>query len=186
MIFLQRNTFLRQSFTRTINRYSCRLPVCILFLFLLSLSSCKGFKEVQLSQIGAVKIIQITDKGIELELGMKISNPNTYGFSIYRSSFGIKIGGVDMGTAILSKKEKVSASSNEMHTFHITTTFNKLLEGGLGGMLALLGKKNAEVEIKGNLKVGKFLLRKSIPVERKQKVNLDNQTGTGSLFDLLK
>ncbi len=117
---------------------------------------------------------------------MKINNPNTYSFSIFRSTFDIKLGGVDMGTASLSKKEKVSAHSDEIHTFHITTTFNKLLEGGLGGIFALLGKKNTEIEIKGDLKVGKFLIRKAIPVERKQKVSLDNETGTGTLFDLFK
>jgi LEA14-like dessication related protein len=157
-----------------------------ILLLLLSSSGCTQFKEVQLSQIGGVKIIKITDKGIEMELGMKINNPNNYAFSIYRSSFDIKLAGVDMGTAVLSKKEKVAANSDEMHNFHITTTFNKLLEGGLGGIFALFGKKNTEVEINGNLKVGKFLIRKSIPIARKQKVGLDNQTGTDSLFDMLK
>jgi hypothetical protein len=50
-------------------------------------------------------------------------------------------------------------------------------------VMALLGSKNAEVEIKGNLKVGKFLIRKSIPIDRKQKAGLDNQAA-GSLFNL--
>ena len=158
----------------------------LILLTILTFSGCTQFKEVQLSQIGGVKIIRITDKGIEMELGMKINNPNSYGFAIYRSSFDIKLAGVDMGTAVLSKKEKVAANSDDMHTFHITTTFNKLLEGGLGGVFALFGKKNTEVEINGKLKVGKFLVRKSLPIARKQKVSLDNQTGKGSLFDMLK
>src|SRR5580692_1543323 len=114
-------------------------PAYSLYFFLITLcailfTSCTQYKDVQISQIGGVKIIKITDKGIEMELGMKINNPNTYGFSIFRSSFDIKLGGVDMGTATLSKKEKVAANSDEMHTFHITTTFSKLLEGGLGSI----------------------------------------------------
>jgi len=186
MKFLKKNTRSSCNFIRTKVRNLSPLLICLIFLFALSFNGCTQFKEVQLSEIGGVKIIKITDKGIEMELGMKINNPNGYAFSIYRSSFDIKLAGTDMGTATLSKKERVAANSDEIHTFHITTTFGKLLEGGLGGIFALLGKKNTEVELKGNLKVGKLLIRKSIPIERKQKVNLDNQTGTGSLFDMLK
>jgi LEA14-like dessication related protein len=161
-------------------RYSPYFLLCFVLLFL---SGCSEFKEVQVSQISGVKILKITDKGIDMEIGMKIKNPNTYSFTIYRSAFDIKLGGTDLGVATLKRKEKVKANSEEVHTFLITTTFDKLIKGGLGSVMALLGSKNAEVEIKGNLKVGKFLIRKSIPIDRKQKAGLDNQAA-GSLFNL--
>ncbi|HEV7230319.1 MAG TPA: LEA type 2 family protein [Bacteroidia bacterium] len=157
--------------------------VPLLCLLILLSTGCSEFKEVQVSQISGVKILKITDKGVDMEIGMKIKNPNTYSFTIYRSAFDIKLGGTDLGVATLKRKEKVQAGSEEVHTFLITTTFDKLIKGGLGSVMALFGSKNAEIEIKGNLKVGKFLIRKSIPIDRKQKTGLDNQAA-GSLFNL--
>jgi LEA14-like dessication related protein len=160
-------------------RFISKLVLAIVFSC--CFGSCAEFQEVGVTQIGQVKILKISPKGIEMEIGLKIKNPNAYGFTIYRSSFDVKLGETDLGTATLSKKEKVKANSEDMHVFHITTDVSKLMQGGLGGIMALLGKQSGELILKGNLKVGKFLIRKSIPIERKQRVNLDNQAG-GSLF----
>ncbi|MFI5149341.1 MAG: LEA type 2 family protein [Bacteroidia bacterium] len=156
-----------------------------IFLFLSILiftASCK-YKEVTLGQISGLKINKITTNGLELELGMKINNPNSYGFSIYRSSFRIKLGGADLGTARIAKRTHIKAHSDEVYTFTIKTSFDKLKEDGLAGMISLFSKKNAEIEIKGNLKAGKFLLRKKIPVDRKQSTRMENNAG-GGLFNL--
>ncbi len=159
----------------------------ILFLCfsLFPIAGCGTFKEVQVTEISGVKILKISDKGIDLEMGMKIKNPNTYAFTVYPSSFDIKLAGTDLGTANLLEKEKVKANSEDVHTFKITTTFDKLLEGGIASLIGLFGKKHAEIEIKGNLRVGRFIFRKSIPIDQKQKTSLDNQAG-GSLMDLFK
>jgi len=157
----------------------------ISFLLILAFTGCSGFKEVQITQISGVKILKITDKGIDMEIGMKILNPNHYGFTIYPSNFDIILSGTDLGTAVLNQKEKVNANSEDIHLFQITTTFGKLLQGGLGSVLGLFTNKNAEIEIKGYLKAGRFLFRKSIPIDRKQKASIDNQSG-GSILDLFK
>jgi LEA14-like dessication related protein len=163
----------KQVNTPPIRPFPFQAMLLVVFM-IVSLSSCGPFKEVQVTQISGVKVVHVGDKGVELELGMKINNPNSYGFSIFRSSFDIVLSGTDLGTARLSKREHIAAHSEEFHTFHITTTMDKLLKGGLGSVMALFGTKNPEIEIKGNLKVGKFLIHKSIPVDRKQKINLEN------------
>jgi LEA14-like dessication related protein len=159
------------------------LPVLtILAACMLVLSGCGDFKEVQISQISGVKVLNVSDKGIELELGMKIKNPNAWAFTIYRSAFHVNLGETDLGIAQLTHKERVAANSEEVHTFHISTTFDKIAQGGMGNLIALFAaRKNPEIQIKGNLKVGKFLIRKSIPIDKKQRVNLDTKD-LGSLF----
>jgi LEA14-like dessication related protein len=151
----------------------------------LSFSGCAEFQEVQITQISGVKILKMTDKGVDLEIGMKIKNPNGYGFTVYPSTFDIKLSGTDLGLAHLQKKEKVSAHSEDVHTFQISTTFDKLLEGGFANIIGLFSNKNAEIEIKGDLKAGRFLLRKSIPIYRKQKALMNNESG-GSILDMFK
>jgi LEA14-like dessication related protein len=159
-----------------------------LLLFLLPfllLAGCGEYQEVQVTQIGGLKIVKLTDKGVELEIGMKIKNPNTYGFTLFPSEFEIYLSGTDLGKARLTKKENIAPNSEEMHYFHVASTFDKLAGTGVPGLLMLFGSKQAEIEIKGNLKAGRFLFRRKIPVDRKQKVNMDKSSG-GSLLDLFK
>jgi LEA14-like dessication related protein len=167
------------------HRFS-RLFLCVFLLSgFLFISGCGQFQEVEITEISGVKILKITEKGVDMEIGMKIKNPNGYAFTVFPSSFDIKLSGTDLGTANLQQSEKVNANSEDVHTFRISTTFDKLMEGGLASLLAIFGKNHSEIEIKGNLKVGRFIFRKSIPIDRKQKTNLDNQAG-GSLFDMFK
>jgi LEA14-like dessication related protein len=140
------------------------------------------YKEVTISQISNVKIKKITNDGMELELGMKIKNPNAYSFSVYPSSFHISLSGTDMGVARLSRREHIKANSEDTHTFLIKTSYDKMLQGGLPALLGLFSKNNTEVEIKGNLKAGKCLIRKKIPIDRKQNTLLENNAA-GSLFN---
>ena len=162
------------------NRLVC--ATLAIFIGMFGFSGCGDFKEVQISQISGVKVLKVSDKGIELELGMKIKNPNAWAFTIYRSAFHVSLGETDLGIARLTHKERVGAHSEEVHTFHINTTFDKLAQGGVGNLIALFAsRRNPEIQIKGNLKVGKFLIRKSIAIDKKQKVNLDTKD-LGSLF----
>jgi LEA14-like dessication related protein len=158
------------------------LRLGILFSFVMLLGSC-SYQGVTLSQITGVKVKKITNQGVEMEIGMKIDNPNSYGFNVYRSSFQIKLNGTDLGKARLAKREHVKAHSNDVHTFLVTTSFDQLLKGGLPEVIGMFSRKNSELEIKGNLKAGKFLLRKKIPIDRKQNTKMENNAA-GGLFNL--
>jgi len=173
---------------KVIHRYSGKsFSVTILFpLFLcftiFLLSSCK-YEEVTVSQLSGMKINKITNEGVEMEMGIQLKNPNSYGFTIFPSSFDVSLGGTNLGKAHLSKKEKVGPNSDELHTFLIKTSFDQLTQGGIPGLINLFAKKNPEVEIKGNLKAGKFLFRKRIPIDRKQNTRMENNAG-GGLFNM--
>ncbi|HXC03915.1 MAG TPA: LEA type 2 family protein [Bacteroidia bacterium] len=161
------------------------LPVyfgSLLLGFSLILSSCK-YQEVTLGQISGLKVNKITKEGVEMEIGMKINNPNSYGFTVFPSSFQVKLSGTDMGTARLNHRVHIKAHSDEIHTFVVKTSYNQLMQGGLPGMIGLFSQKNAQLEIKGNLKAGKFLFRKKIPIDRKQNTRMENNAG-GGLFNM--
>jgi LEA14-like dessication related protein len=170
------------------NRYSDKLfstiflSPLLLCLVILLLSSCK-YEEVTVGQLSGMKINKITNEGVEMEMGIQLKNPNSYGFTIFPSSFDVSLGGTNLGKAHLSKKEKVGPNSDEVHTFLIKTSFDQLTQGGLPGLINLFAKKNPEVEIKGTLKAGKFLFRKRIPIDRKQNTKMENNAG-GGLFNM--
>ncbi len=144
-----------------------------LFLSLLVVMfSCSPLKEVECSGVKGFEIKKIDMAGIEGNLLLEIKNPNRYTFVIYPSEFDIVYSGVALGKARLVKAVKVKGSAEEVYGFHLQKEFKDI---ALNDVLKLLngGVFKNTIEVKGNLKIGRFLIRKKIPVDLKEKVRLN-------------
>ncbi len=143
----------------------------LLLLFLIS-SACKNLKEVQCTGVKGFTVNKVNLQGIDADILLAVNNPNTVGFSIYRSSFDITYGGVYLGKAKLSKRVHIARKTEEVYRFNLKSDFKgvnlmdimKLVNGALS---------RGVVEVKGDLNVGKFLFRKKFPVNIKEKVGLN-------------
>jgi LEA14-like dessication related protein len=144
------------------------LFILAIFLF----SSCRDFKEIQVSGVKGFKVNKIDAKGISADLLLNVKNPNSTGFSIYRSSFDVMYNGIKLGKARSAKRVHISANSEETYSFTLKSDFKdidlmdimKLVKGGGGGGM---------VEVKGNLRVGKFFIAKKLPVNVKERARLN-------------
>jgi LEA14-like dessication related protein len=146
------------------------------FIFLVLLffivSSCRNLKEVQCTGVKGFTVNKVNLQGIDADILLAVNNPNTVGFSIYRSSFDITFGGVYLGKAKLSKRVHIARKTEEVYRFNLKSDFKganfmdimKFVNGALSKGI---------VEVKGDLKVGKFLIRKKFPVNIKEKVGLN-------------
>lgn len=140
--------------------------------FLCLLGSCAPLKEVECSGVRGFNIKRIDLSGIEGELLLEIKNPNHYKFVIYPSEFDIVYSGIRLGKAQLAKKVKVKGNAEEVYGFNLKKDFKdvsftevmKLLNGG--------SLKNI-IEVKGDLKIRRFLIKKKLPIDIKEKVKLD-------------
>lgn len=143
----------------------------ILFSVVFFLMSCKDFKEAQVTGVKGFKVNKIDSKGINADLLLGIKNPNNIGFSIYRSEFDVIYNGINLGKARSSKRVHIKANAEETYSFNLKSDFKdinlmdimKLVQGGGNGM----------VQVKGNLKAGKFYLKKKFPVDVKEKARLN-------------
>ena len=140
----------------------------VLFLILL-LSSCKDFKEISVSKIENFQVKKLTQEGIEAEVKVTINNPNTIGFSVFRSKCDVYYGGVYLGKAKLSKRVRIGANSNSEHTFKLKGKFKDMSFDLMG---TLLSGRAQNLELKGFLKAGKFFYRKKFPLNRKEKIGM--------------
>lgn len=148
-----------------------RIKILCVFIFLLVLQSCKDFKEVQYTGVKGFKVDKLDISGLEGDIMVGIKNPNSFGFSFYKSSFDVTYNGVNLGTAHLTKRVHINANGEETYPFKINSSFKntsltdvmKIMQSGSSG----------KIQIKGNLKAGKFLLRKKFPVDLKERVSLD-------------
>jgi len=143
------------------------------FLFFTSLffiSSCDEYKDVTITGVENVKLIKLDQTGIELELSVRIKNPNTIGFTIYKPNLDAMINGVAVGKLKVSKRIHVKANSEDLHTFTVSTDFSKLSMEDAGKMLSLALSKSGNLSVKGKVKVGNLFYRKTFDVERTQKI----------------
>lgn len=164
MRILYHTVMLRSFFTlRTI------LPLVLA----LSLYSCK-YQEVTVGKPQGMKLKNYSQKGIEAEVGIPIKNPNRFGFAIYKSALNVKIEGVEVGDADLSKV-RVKPKSDDVHYFELEVDFSKLNPADYAKLLSLVQKRSVNATIKGELKVGNLFYKKRIPINLNEKIDLNRK-----------
>ena len=150
-----------------------RLICCLLWLLVcVGMPSCMNVKELQVKSLKQFKVNQINSDGIDSELFLEIENPNRFSFYILPSEFDVKYSGVFLGQAKLLNKVKIKGSVTETYSFVLKNDFKGLNLMEILNLLSGSSFKN-ELEIKGDLKASKFLLRKTFPVNFKEKVGLN-------------
>jgi LEA14-like dessication related protein len=140
----------------------------ILFFVIVSLCSCTEYKEIRVSSIKDFKVTKLGVEGIEAEVAVEIDNPNSLGFNVYRSKARLSYGGIDLGEAKIKRRVHIGPKSSEEHRFKLKGTLKNVSLTDLSSLLS--GKK--KVELKGDLKVGRFLYRRRFPIDLKQVMSL--------------
>jgi LEA14-like dessication related protein len=144
--------------------------IFIVFSCFLLFFGCKDFQEVKVLGVQGFKVEKLSMAGIEAEVMISIKNPNNIGFTIYPSEFDIIIGGVNLGKARLYKRVKIEGSTEKAYPFKLKSDFKGLNLMELAGIVG--GKLAGNIEVKGNLYAGKFLIKKKYPVDVKEKFNM--------------
>ena len=141
----------------------------LIIISTLLLTSCIGeFKEISISRIDGFKVTKLSPSGIEGEINVTINNPNSTSFKIYRSKATIMYGDLKLGTARITKKVKIKANSNAPETFILK---GDLKDMSIASLPNLLMGKGKQMEIKGNIKAGKWFYKKKFPIDQKQKMS---------------
>lgn len=136
-------------------------------LLVMAICSCQDFKEVEVTGIEGFKMNKINTEGLEAEIRLGVKNPNMVGFSIYPSEFDIVYCGVPLGVAKLKKRVHIDANCEKSYGFELKSSFKGI---GISDLTKIISSsKSGLMEVKGNLKAGKFWLKKSFPVNRKER-----------------
>jgi LEA14-like dessication related protein len=146
------------------------LYLLILLTSLLGLGACREFKEAQFTGVKGFKMNKMSMEGIDADIQIGIKNPNTVGFSIYPSEFDVIIGGVSLGKARMTKRVHIKANEEKAYTFRLKSDLKNVNMMELTKLMS--GKGNRSVQIKGDLKAGKFYLKKRFPVNMTERIDL--------------
>jgi len=132
--------------------------------------SCKNYQEIKLKNVEGISLNKITTEKIEAEIKLRIENPNPIGLSIYRSEFDIVYSGIRLGKAKLKKRVHIKRKTEGVYTFILKSNISDL--NPLDAIRLLNLDNMGKIELKGDLKVGKFFIRKKFPINYTDKVNI--------------
>jgi LEA14-like dessication related protein len=140
--------------------------ISIFFVF----TACREFKEAECTGVKGFKVNTMNTEGLDADIQLGIKNPNPIGFSVYPSEFDIIVGGVNLGKARMTKRVHINANEEKTYTFRLKSDFKNINMMDITKLLT--GKGNRNVQIKGDLKAGKFYLKKRFPVDVKERMDL--------------
>lgn len=142
--------------------------ICIL-LSMLFITACKDFKEAECTGVKGFKVNKIDMSGIDADIILGIKNPNSIGFSIYPSEFDVAISGVGLGKAKLSRRVHIDANAEKDYAFNLKSSFKDM---NMMDVMKLVnsGGLQGTITVKGDLKAGKFYLKKKFPVNEKHRL----------------
>jgi LEA14-like dessication related protein len=148
------------------------IPFLFLF-FLLLFSSCGDFQDVTFLGVENVKLVSMSQQGLEVDITARIKNPNKMAFHIYPSDMDATLNGINAGKARLISNIRIKPHSEKSYTFTIKSDFSQMNMLDLPRLMSAAMGKNARVVLKGDLKVGKFFMKRKYPVDISRNIPLN-------------
>ncbi len=142
----------------------------LLVLCCLSFSAC-SFQAITFNEMENAKLGSVSQTGAEVDISVRIKNPNHVSVTVYKSEMELSLNGVNVGKAYISKNVRIKSNSEESYTFKIKADFSKLSLAELPKLISIALSKKAKIGLKGNLKAGKLFMKKSFPVDVTQSVS---------------
>lgn len=143
--------------------------IIFLIFALVIFNSCKDFKEAECTGVKGFKVNKMDMSGIDADIILGVKNPNKIGFSIYPSEFDVTISGIGLGKAKLKKRVHIDGNAEKDYAFNLKSSFKDMNMMDVM-KLANSGGINGTITVKGDLKAGKFYLKKKFPVNEKHSV----------------
>jgi LEA14-like dessication related protein len=145
----------------------------ILFLLCCAvIFSCANMKDLTFSGIENITIVNLSGKSVEAIITVRIKNPNSISFTIYKSEMDVTLSGIDAGKACITDNVKINAKSEEAYTFKVKSDFSHVSIVDIPKIISMALSKNVKIGLKGNLKAGKLFFKRTYPIDILQNVPL--------------
>lgn len=157
-------------FIRLLNFYSMKFTYLLLF-FTLVLSGCDGYEELSLVGQPDVKIKGVNNGTIELDLILRIENPNSRSFKVKDANFSIYVNDANLGNSKMDKNITIEGNSTKEYAFPMQVKLNGE-DFSLGLIFSTIFQKQVKLRVDGHIKAGAFLINQKFPVEWEENISL--------------
>lgn len=144
------------------------------FVFILGLGACVNYEEVEITNIKSIRLVELTDRELQVETEVEIENPNSFEITLVESSFQVIVEDEAIGTASILDKVTVAGNSKEYYKLLLNSSLEDLEQNAMTNLLAITasGKENIKFKIDGYI-VGKALFNKrKVHISREGEVPL--------------
>ncbi len=145
----------------------------ILIASFLFLTSCT-FYSPDLQQVNRFDVEEIKDGKVKLIFDADVLNENAFSLKIKKSILSVYVEDEFIGYLNLDKKIKLKRKRVTHVSAPMTLTLTK---GMLLKLMKILGKEEANIRLKGDLKGGIFFLSKKISVDERKKIKVPKLKG---------
>lgn len=143
----------------------------LLLVFTLIFFSCDGIEELSLVGRPDVKVRGFSKGEIELDLILKIENPNDRSFKVKKADFVIYVNEANLGSSSMSNSITIKANSTDEYVFPMKVKLNgKDLSFNL--LLNTIFQNQIKLRVDGTIKAGSFFINQKFPVEWEENVSL--------------
>lgn len=136
------------------------LSVCIM------LNSC-AIQEVTVDKPKDIKLDKLNFSEIKLSGQIPVNNPNNFGFNVKGVKLDITINGVKVGSLNKHEKIHIKPKSNNAYSINYEAKFKDIIKDPKTLTNAFM-QGGAKLQLKGYVKVSKFIISKKIEVEHEQ------------------
>lgn len=143
------------------------------FLLIVSLYSCFEYKDVEVVEYKSAGIKSISAEKVEIEVTLRIKNPNNYKISIVDSDLELFIKGDKIGTAAIRENVVLKKNVTDDYVVTIETGISDIVSGALPVLAGLIFESAIDLQIKGDIKARAKSLSKRFPIDYKDKVKLN-------------
>lgn len=142
-----------------------------LIAFLLLLNSCSGIKEVKLEQINTISNFQKNGKIISADVSLTIRNENSFPIVVKPSQLDVLLNNQSIG--VISLRQKVKFNKKSTEKYEVPVSFENKGFQALD-LLKIALSKQIELRFRGKLKAGNGIISKKFPVDKTQKIRVDD------------
>ena len=137
------------------------LSLTLVFL----LSSCIAYQDVKFLGMQGYNVQRLDQKGMEVEISIKVHNPNNYKISIVNADLDLFVNKKYLGKAKVRKNIVLPANSTGTHQVNLSAKFNKQSAAALVGMASLFSSRSVNLGLKGTLTGKVKMIRKKVDLD---------------------
>ena len=137
---------------------------------ILSLSSCFTIKPVEFLNAGNLKSSR-NDTDFVMTFDLAMHNPNNWSLRLSKLETEVSIDNHFLGKASLSNVTRLKRNSDFSIPLNANASLNNLINLSALGLNLFFGNQTAVATIKGNLVLKKFIFRKKMQFEYKEKID---------------
>jgi len=137
----------------------------LLIFFLALFSSCELYEDVEVIDIGKIKLEKMEGNNAQINVAIQLNNTNWFGIKVKPSSLEVYIEDEFVGEAFLIEKEKIKPKKTAEYKAQVEL---RGTEGVLKKVIKYSLKKELKIRLKGIVKGSVMGITKKVAVDKTQ------------------